>query len=135
MHAIVSVLLAMLAVYLCAGVGFAVAFHARGLVHVDPSARGAGLGFRMIISPGIIALWPWLLLRWRKTMIANGPIEPLQPESAPRRLRRVHANAWRILAVLGPVIVALALVSRPAEPPASLAPWTVPQATQSNPSR
>jgi hypothetical protein len=51
-------------VYLLAGVLFAVAFLARGAGRIDPAAQGTGLGFRLIIGPGVVALWPLLLLRW-----------------------------------------------------------------------
>ena len=51
-------------VYLALGAVIAVAFLARGLAAVDPAARGAGFGFRAILIPGILGLWPYLLLRW-----------------------------------------------------------------------
>ncbi len=50
--------------YLAAGAIFAAAFLARGLTVVDPAARGAGLAFRAILIPGVVGLWPYLLLRW-----------------------------------------------------------------------
>ena len=51
-------------VYLALGAVFGVAFLARGLEVVDPAARGTGFGFRAILIPGILGLWPYLLLRW-----------------------------------------------------------------------
>ena len=53
-----------LAWYAAAGVAFAIAFLAVGVARVDSQARGAGLGFRLIVFPGIAALWPVLLVRW-----------------------------------------------------------------------
>ena len=49
-----------------AGIGFvfAIAFVARGVSWIDAQAAGAGLGFRLIILPGVTALWPFLLSRW-----------------------------------------------------------------------
>ncbi len=35
-----------------------------GLGRVDSEARGSGAGFRIIIFPGIIALWPLMLKRF-----------------------------------------------------------------------
>jgi hypothetical protein len=53
-------------VYLAVGVLFALAFAARGVDRIDPSARGAGWGFRLLIVPGSAALWPWLAARWAR---------------------------------------------------------------------
>ncbi|HBY62213.1 MAG TPA: hypothetical protein DEH78_20525 [Solibacterales bacterium] len=50
--------------YAIAGVLFGVAFVARGAEKIDPAARGASLGFRLLILPGSAALWPLLLVRW-----------------------------------------------------------------------
>ena len=55
-----------LAVYGLAGLIFALAFQLRGLSRIDAAARGAGLGFRLLILPGMVALWPLLLSRWRE---------------------------------------------------------------------
>ena len=47
--------LALLTAYFVTGVGFAAWFHLRGIVRLDTAAKGAGLGFRLIISPGLVA--------------------------------------------------------------------------------
>jgi hypothetical protein len=49
-----------------AGLGllFAIAFLARGVSRIDRAAAGAGVGFRLIILPGVVALWPVMLRRW-----------------------------------------------------------------------
>jgi hypothetical protein len=52
--------------YGAAGLLFAVAFLAFGLARVDPQAKGAGFGFRLMILPGAAALWPVLLSRWMR---------------------------------------------------------------------
>jgi len=51
---------------LYAGIGalFALAFVLRGVQRIDPAARGAGWGFRLVIFPGSVALWPLLAWRW-----------------------------------------------------------------------
>jgi hypothetical protein len=51
-------------VYLGVGLGFAVAFVARGIGRLDPRTRDATWGFRLIVLPGAMALWPLLLARW-----------------------------------------------------------------------
>ena len=53
-----------LELYVLAGVLFGISFVLRGVARVDPVARTGTWGFRLIILPGVIALWPMLLLRW-----------------------------------------------------------------------
>ena len=53
--------------YLLAGVIFAIVF-VRGLVdRIDPVVHGSTRGFRLIIIPGVVAMWPWLLLRVKRS--------------------------------------------------------------------
>ena len=52
--------------YAAAGVVFAIVFVARGVSRVDAHATGAGLGFRLIVFPGVVAQWPFLLSRWMR---------------------------------------------------------------------
>jgi hypothetical protein len=58
----------MLGAYAAVGSLFAVAFVARGIHRADPVAKGAPLGFRLIVLPGAAALWPLLAVRWAKGM-------------------------------------------------------------------
>ncbi len=51
-------------VYLLAGVVFAILFLRKGIEKVDVAAHGSGFGFRLIIFPGTVALWPILLNKW-----------------------------------------------------------------------
>jgi hypothetical protein len=51
-------------VYLLAGVVFAIFFLLKGIEKVDEAAHGSGWGFRLIIFPGTVALWPLLLKKW-----------------------------------------------------------------------
>lgn len=53
-----------LTLYAAMGFVFAIAFLDRGVSRVDGQAAGASLGFRLIILPGVMALWPFLLRRW-----------------------------------------------------------------------
>jgi len=46
------------------GVLFATAFVARGIASVDPAAKSSTIGFRLIVFPGVVALWPLLLRAW-----------------------------------------------------------------------
>ncbi|HKD04621.1 MAG TPA: hypothetical protein VKB79_01855 [Bryobacteraceae bacterium] len=54
----------LLTAYGALGVLFAVAFVTKGISRVDPAAKGSGTGFRLIVFPGTVALWPLLLLLW-----------------------------------------------------------------------
>ena len=53
-----------LAVYAAVGAAFALLFLLAGLNRIDNGAKGAGLSFRLLIIPGLIALWPLMLIRW-----------------------------------------------------------------------
>lgn len=48
------------------GLGLAVAavFLTIGIDRIDPVARGA-YAFRVLLVPGIVLLWPLVLVRWR----------------------------------------------------------------------
>ena len=51
-------------VYCALGVIFAIAFVARGARRIDPAMSGSTWGVRVLILPGVVALWPWLAHRW-----------------------------------------------------------------------
>jgi TM2 domain-containing membrane protein YozV len=50
--------------YAAAGVVFALVFLALGVARIDNGAKGAGIAFRLLILPGLIALWPLMIIRW-----------------------------------------------------------------------
>lgn len=50
--------------YLVAGTLFALVFFFRGLHRIDPASTDSSLGFKAIIMPGCIMLWPIMLLKW-----------------------------------------------------------------------
>lgn len=50
--------------YLIAGACFAIPFVLRGVNRVDAAAQSAPIGFRLLILPGTIALWPVMLAKW-----------------------------------------------------------------------
>jgi hypothetical protein len=54
----------LLEAYAAAGLLFACAFLTVGIRQVDPASKGSGAGFRLIILPGVAALWPVMLGRW-----------------------------------------------------------------------
>ena len=62
-----------LTLYALAGLAFALVFVARGVPRVDPAASGAPLGFRLLVLPGVAAVWPLFLGRWLRG--AGPPVE------------------------------------------------------------
>ena len=66
METAVHIIFIVAGLYLVAGAVFAIFFLTRGIIKVDETAHGSGLGFRLIILPGTIALWPVLLIKWQK---------------------------------------------------------------------
>jgi uncharacterized membrane protein YhaH (DUF805 family) len=105
-----------LAAYGALGLLFAVAFHLRGLTALDLGSQGAGIGFRLLITPGVVALWPLLALRWRRTRHVGTVLGGQDAPVSPRRLRAAHAFSWQALAVLSPLTVAAILWWRPLDP-------------------
>jgi hypothetical protein len=61
---VAAVIVVMAGAYVAAGVAFAAAFLTWRVSRIDPAARPGTLGFRLIILPGVIALWPLLLRKW-----------------------------------------------------------------------
>lgn len=41
-------------------------WHARGLARLDTAAGRGGWGFRLLVSPGLVGLWPVMLLAARR---------------------------------------------------------------------
>jgi len=66
-------LLSAFAVYLIPGVVFALGFVLFGVEKVDATAHGATPGFRLIIIPGAVLLWPILLRKWLKAAKKEAP--------------------------------------------------------------
>jgi hypothetical protein len=52
--------------YVAVGLLFAFAFLTAGVSRIDPAAREAALGFRLIIMPGVVTFWPLLAVRWAR---------------------------------------------------------------------
>lgn len=53
-----------LTAYAATGLLFASVFVFRGVQQVDSEAKGSGIGFRLLILPGVAAFWPMFLRRW-----------------------------------------------------------------------
>jgi hypothetical protein len=61
--ALAHVLVLLGSLYLLVGLVFAGYFVARGAGRLDPVASHGTWGFRLLILPGALALWPVLLVR------------------------------------------------------------------------
>ncbi len=64
--------------YLALGAAFAVVFSLFLVTRIDPAAKVSSWGFRLVILPGSVLLWPWLLVR----VLRGGP--PREERSAHR---------------------------------------------------
>ncbi len=51
-------------IYVAIGVVFALPFVLRGAGRLDPNAVAGSWGFRVLIFPASVALWPLLAMRW-----------------------------------------------------------------------
>jgi hypothetical protein len=70
--------------YLAVGLAFAIPFAVRWVGRVDPAARQGTWGFRALIVPGSMLLWPLLVSRLLRG-IAEPPVERNAHRSAARR--------------------------------------------------
>jgi len=63
-----------LEVYVGLGLIFGLFFVWVGVQSLDSEAQGSGVGFRLLILPGVTAFWPMLLYRWTKRVTVP-PVE------------------------------------------------------------
>lgn len=94
----------------------AVYFHIRVLARLDPSADGATWGFRVLVTPGLIALWPLMYAKSRELARGDNPHGSPDGPLPSREIRRLQSVLIKVLAVLLPVLFAFALYTRPAPP-------------------
>ena len=110
---IVETALMIVGIYAVLGILAAIALHVKGLHILDSATRGSGWGFRVLVTPGLVALWPILIHKWRKAA-AGGEVlpDPHRP-IAPRALRTTQKVSWRAIALIAFVIAAFGVVNRP----------------------
>lgn len=65
-----SWIVALAGAHLALGLFFALAFLTKGLARVDPIAARGPLAFKLLLVPGVAALWPLLLRCW----VRGGPL-------------------------------------------------------------
>lgn len=66
LNAIAWILVSVAGVYAAIGVVFALFFVTRGAWRIDPAAIGGSIGFKILIFPGTVALWPLLMRRYQE---------------------------------------------------------------------
>ena len=85
---IAASLLILAGVYLICGLVFSIPFALIGVGKIDPHAAHGSWGFRLLIIPGSILLWPLLSLRWVK-----GIHEPPEERTAHRLSAKVRLQS------------------------------------------
>jgi len=73
--------------YVLAGVAFALMFLPRAFTRVDPRVVGAPKTLRLLILPGIVALWPLFAWRW-----IAGTKEPVEDNPHRAKARSLTAG-------------------------------------------
>ena len=68
---ITEILLLIVVFYLFCGLVFAIPFVLKGVTAIDEGAHGSSIGFRIIIIPGVIIFWPFLLKKWINAKSTN----------------------------------------------------------------
>jgi hypothetical protein len=69
---VAEVILCSALAYVLCGLAVGAPFVLRGVDRVDEAARGAPLGFRLLILPGSVGLWPLMLTKWIKAPRSGG---------------------------------------------------------------
>jgi len=64
MELVISIFLILMAVYLGLGALFYFPFIMKGIFVIDDDTRDSSLGFKLLIIPGVVAFWPFLLRKW-----------------------------------------------------------------------
>lgn len=83
----VSLLLGGVRLYLLLGALFALPFVLFGVQRMDPAARHGSYGFRLMIVPGVVLLWPLLAARWLRGRGTPGECNAHRAAAAARSAR------------------------------------------------
>ena len=63
---VANIFLAALAIYLVLGIVFSISFYRKGVHQIDDGVKSAPRSMKVLIFPGVVALWPILLKRVKK---------------------------------------------------------------------
>ena len=61
-----NIIIAALGLYFAVGFLFSLAFVSFGVQKIDPAARGMPLRAHLLILPGVMALWPLMVVKWAR---------------------------------------------------------------------
>lgn len=67
-------ILSFVLLYAAMGAIFGLFFIWRGVGRIDAAARGTSWTVRLLIFPGVVALWPLLAERWRRAARDGGSV-------------------------------------------------------------
>ncbi len=87
---IANLFVLLLGIYVGIGLLFSIPFAFAGAKKIDSTATEGTIGFKLLIIPGAIALWPLLANRWRKKVG-----EPPEEKNPHRTACKLHALAER----------------------------------------
>lgn len=132
LESIVTILVYAIESYLMLGALFAMAFHVRGLTSLDHATEGAKPFFRVLITPGLVALWPVILRKWIRLRQGKPTTPDYNEPVTARALRRRHALTMQLGLVLLPPLLAIAIAFRGA-PPSTARPTQQPEPTTLSP--
>jgi hypothetical protein len=104
---IAQFILTAFSLYLLAGLVFALWFIWFGAHRLDGAAKGAGIGFRLMILPAAALLWPVLIVKLFKAPSAQG---------IGKTRKGAQLVMWLVLAPVIALGFVMALGLRPAEP-------------------
>ena len=98
-----SILVKFTGLYLLIGAAVAVLFFSRWIKVIDPTAVGGSKGFKVLVAPGVIAIWPVILRMVFRRNFDGGA-------GGAEGLRRNHRVAIFLLAIVGALLFTSALV-------------------------
>ena len=64
---LITILVSLFFAYLAIGLIAIIPLLWKGLPAIDPTAKTSTWGFKLLVIPGMVGLWPLLLIRWIKT--------------------------------------------------------------------
>lgn len=101
-----------LGAYLLGGLMFAIPFHWHWMRRIDPGTSQAGAGFRLLITPGVIALWPLLAVKVSRALRGGAFLGEQESPVSTRRIRTIHRRVWIMWIVLFGLLFAAFIQAR-----------------------
>lgn len=109
---VLRALLMALGLYGLAGLLLLWPLHRFALPAMDESARGASWGFKALVSPGLVALWPVILLKWRTARRGGNPHGSPDAPVPSLGIRRSQSLLVKLIAIIVPLLAAAVIISR-----------------------